>query len=1089
MVAGRPNGGMTKNERFPSTKREDRKKFGAYPYAVRVSWRTRCLLFSVAAAQLLFTSTSDASPVDFARDVAPILKSSCLPCHGPIKHRGGFRVDTHDTFMAEGDDGPRVQTGHPENSLLIKLVSNPDPTERMPPEEREGLTPAQIDVLKRWVAQGAVWPKGLQLVDAAAPQNHWAFVGPQRPQLPDAAALAVGPVQNPIDAFVLQKVKAQGLTPSPAADRNTLLRRLWLDLVGLVPPVAAVDAFVHDTRKDATKRAVETLLASPHFGEKWARDWLDAARYADSDGFEKDKRRSIWPYRDWVVQALNRDMPYNQFIVEQVAGDLLPGAALAQKVATGFLRNSQINEEGGADPEQFRVEALFERVEILGRSVLGVTVQCAQCHDHKFDPIKQEDYFRMFAALNQNDETSLEVASAQQANQRRKVLASIDDSVARIKAASPSWSNQLSTWRSKILSSARPDWKVVQAPFIDETTGGQKYARLADGSFRAEGYAPTRHEAQVKVASPVKSVAAIRLELLTDPNLPLGGPGRAANGTGALTELRLQVVSTNDPVPTPDGAKRRLLKFAFARSDLELPETPLAAVFDNKKGRARFTGPAAFAIDDNDDTAWGIDAGPGRRNVDHTYIAVLQQPVALAADEMLVVHLVQNHGGWNSDDVQNNNLGRFRIAVSATAPAKNEMVFSPSQWSALNASPGHLNATQSKLVFDMFRNTVKGWQKNNDEVARLWSQYPEVTPTLTLAQRSEARQTHIFERGDFLKPGKAVAPGALPLLAPAVPTNTPLTRLELARWMVDPRSPTAARVIVNRIWQSYFGEGLHSTPEDFGTQAPPPSHPELLDFLATELVSHGYSLKHIHSLIVNCATYQQASISTPQQLERDPQNVWLSRGPRMRVQAEVVRDIALASSGLLDTSMGGAPVMPPAPAFLFLPPSSYGPFPWTDATGTSQYRRSLYVFRRRSTPFPTLALFDGPNGDSACVRRNRSNSPLQALVTLNEPMFLQAARALAHQMVSSPAGNAGERLRFGFRRVLSREPKSGELRSLQAFLDQQRQRVSEGWVDAQEVGSAGAPTTLPKGTTPTELAAYAMVARVLLNLDEAVTKE
>jgi hypothetical protein len=881
-----------------------------------------------------------------------------------------------------------------------------------------------------------------------------------------------GWIRTPIDAFVRARLEAEGLAPAPEADRTTLLRRAHLDLVGLPPSVAEVDAFLADTSPRAFEAVVDRLLASPHFGERWARWWLDAARYADSDGFEKDKSRVMWFYRDWVIGALNRDLPYDRFVIEQIAGDLLPGATQDQVVATGFLRNSMINEEGGVDPEQFRMDALFDRMDALGKAVLGLTIQCAQCHTHKYDPVTQEEYYRLLAFLNADDEAVRAVYTPAEETIRLDILARIGRLERDLQRGRPlgprarpfDWRAMMAAWEAG-LARPGPSWTVLRGTFDDDSTAGQKFLPQEDGSYRAAGYAPAKSNPFVVLKAALPEIGALRLELLLDPNLPRGGPGRSYKGTCALSEIVVEAA----PADAPE--KKTRVAIAAATADFEQDEQPLEAQFADKTAKRRTVGPARFAIDGRDETAWGIDAGPGLRNAERHAVFVFAEPIRNAAGTLLTVTLRQQHGGWNNNDHQNNNLGRLRISVTPSRDVAAEPV--PARVRALvRIPPAARTAAQAAEIFSAFRATVPAWKAKNDEIARLWARHPEGTTALVLAARPGGRATRLLRRGDFLKPAHAVEPGVPAALHP-LPAGAPPTRLGLARWLVDRRSPTTARVVANRVWQAYFGAGLVATPEDLGTQGEAPSHPELLDWLAVELMDRGFRLKELHRLIVLSATYRQASRLGPELLARDPSNRLLARGPRFRVDGEVVRDIFFASSGLLDRRVGGPAVMPPAPAFLFEPPSSYGHFPWVTATGPEAFRRALYVFRRRSTPYPMLQAFDVPNGETACARRARSNTPLQALVTLNEPLSMEAARALGRRMLEVDADGDRERLAHGFRRVLARAPSPAELDDLLGLLARQRTRAG---------GEA-------PGAAPADLAAYTVVARVILNLDETITKE
>ncbi len=908
--------------------------------------------------------------------------------------------------------------------------------------------------------------------------DHWAFKAPTRPELPKVKDESWS--RNPVDRFILARLEAEGLKPSPEADRTTLIRRLSLDLIGLPPTPEEVDAFLSDNSDDAYTKLVDRLLASPHYGERWGRHWLDAARYADTDGFEKDKTRHVWFYRDWVIDAFNRDLPYDRFIIEQIAGDLLPGATQDQVVATGFLRNSMVNEEGGVDPEQFRMEAMFDRVEAIGKGVLGLTIQCAQCHTHKFDPISHEEYYKLFAFLNNDDEPTRVVYNPDE----RRTVADIHRGIRQIedgiRHSNSDWRERMDRWEDDRAKALAPKWTVLQAPFEDISTGGEKYLLLPDGSFRAAGYAPTKHTGKFTVKSDLPKITAFRLELMNDATLPAYGPGRSLWGTCALTEFKVEAGSKD----------RKPVKFAGASADFEQPETPLESYYEDKSGKKRVVGPVSYAIDGKDDTAWGIDQGPGRRNVGHDAVFVLEKPIEDSNGTELTIGLIQNHGGWNSDDLMTNNLGRFRVSVTGDPETKADPT--PAFVRQALSVPRHRRSPeQVETIFSYWRTLVPEWKAENDRIEALWKAHPAGATTLVLQARDEMRPTAILKRGDFLKPGKAVQPGVPAFLNP-LPPDSPHNRLTFAKWLVDPKAPTTARAFVNRAWQSYFGTGLVATSEDLGTQAEAPSHPELLDWLAVEFMEKGWGVKDLHRLIVGSSTYRQSSKATPELLARDPYNRLLARGARLRVEGEVVRDIQLAASGLLNPALGGPSTMPPAPAFLFQPPASYAPFPWIEAKGPDRYRRGVYTWRRRSTPYPLLSTFDVPEGNTSCVRRVRSNTPLQALITLNETIAVEAARALARKALADGGATDADRIAYAFRRCVSRKPVDAEMAVLLNLLDDHERHFAEGWASPWEIvtGSrAEKPSDLPKGASPTKWAAYTVVARVLLNLDETITKE
>ena len=971
--------------------------------------------------------------------------------------RAGDRPPGKETLTAK--QVRPLRAGFDANGTLVGGVGRPAPNDGAP---NDG-APSRVAVLAQAKDVGA--------------SEHWAFRAPVRPALPPVRNAAW--VRNALDRFILARLEKEGLSPSREADRVALIRRLSLDLTGLPPTVKEVDDFLADTSPQAYAKLVERLLASPHFGERWARLWLDLARYADSDGFEKDMLRWIFFYRDWVIGALNRDMPYDEFIIEQLAGDLLPNPTQDQRVATGFLRNSMKNEEGGIDPEQFRMDAMFDRVDALGKSVLGLTVQCCQCHDHKYDPMSQHEYYRLFAYLNNDHEACPVVYTPAELEKTAEItrrIALIEDG---LKQRIPDWQKRLAEWEAKVKDD-QPHWTVLNVKQIGDHD--QHYFYLKDGSVLAQGYAPTLFQEAFQATTDLKEIRAVRLELLNDPNLPAGGPGRSFMGTCALTEFKVEVADATNP------AKTTQVKLEKATADYANPERPLEPNFDDRSKRRRVTGPVTYAIDGKDETAWGIDAGPGRRNVPRNAVFTTSQNVAQPGGTRVTFRLVQRHGGWNSDDHMNNNLGRFRLSVCGDGNAVADPL--PPQVRAILAIPcDKRTAAQENAVFSYWRTTVPEWQDGNAWIEELWHAWPKGAMTLTLVQREEPRATHMLKRGDFLRPGKAVTAGVPAFLHPLADPKAPANRLTLARWLVDRRSPTTARVFVNRIWQAYFGTGIVATPEEFGLQGERPLHPELLDWLAVEFMESGWSIKHLHRLIVHSAAYRQSSQLTPELLEKDPQNRLVARGPRLRVDAEIVRDIALSASGLLDPKLGGPSIFTPAPAFLFMPPASYGPFNWVSAEGRDRYRRALYTFRRRSTPYPMLLTFDAPNGDFSCPKRNRSNTPLQALTTLNEPIFMDCARALAARALKEGGASDAERVIYAFRLCVSRPPDEFEQKTLQELLAKERQRIAAGTLNAVEVATGRKDGPLPEGLRADDLAAYTIVSRVLLNLDETITKE
>ena len=1095
----------------------------------------------VVAQTVAFGADTKLATPDFNRDIRPILSDNCFVCHGPDEkeRQAGLRLDQRGSATQAAESGAvAVVPGKVEASELIKRVTSTDEATRMPPlkGKHKPLTASQIELLKRWVASGAEY------------SSHWAFKAPERPSVPgfDVARFRV---RNEIDPFVVAKLVEHELSQSPEADKVSLLRRLQLDLIGLPPTIEEVDAFVADASPDAYEKQVERLLKSPHYGERWGRHWLDAARYADSDGFEKDKSRQVAFYRDYVINSLNRDLPYNQFVIEQLAGDLLPNASQDQIVATGFLRNSMLNEEGGVDPEQFRMDAMFDRMDAVGKTFLGLTIQCAQCHTHKFDPITHEEYYRLFAFLNNDHEAQRVVYSVEEQakiNDLRREMAAIES---RLQQQTPDWRERMAAWAANVDGTHRVpsdgsrsepatlknDWHILQLENAGDN--GQRYIDMGDGSILAQGYAPTKYSTSLRGETDERNITGFRLELLNDPNLPCNGPGRSFMGTCALTEFTVEIEPVREVEGQPKPGQREKLKFVKVTADYSNPERDLEPNFYDKTDKKRVTGSVEYAIDGKDETAWGIDQGPGRRNQPRNAVFVPEKSFGYEGGTRLHIDLKQMHGGWNSDDNMNNNLGRFHLSVTSVANPEADPV--PVRVRDSLATPREQRSPdQVAAVFFHWRTIVAEWKESNDQVEALWQQWPRGSTTLTLMARHEPRDTRMLIRGDWLKPDKPVTPGVPAFLHPlhdpsfkvalslrdrseitekapsrasnpdarkgdvsssrfvsrsdtATLGDAPLNRLTLANWIVDRRSPTAARVQVNRVWQAYFGTGIVTSSEDLGTQSDSPSHPELLDWLSVEFMERGWSLKHLHRLIVTSATYRQSSRVTPASYEQDQYNRWLARAPRLRVEGEIVRDIALAASGLLNPKVGGASVFTPAPAFLFVPPASYGPFVWNDETGSDRYRRAIYTFRRRSTPYPMLTNFDTPNGDFSCVRRTRSNTPLQALTTLNETIFLECARNLSLITLNEGGADDAARLTWAFRRCVSRTPSDHERDVLLKLLAQQTAKFSTPEAKPWELAASDPanPPTLPAGTTPAQAAAWTAVSRVLLNLDETVTKE
>jgi hypothetical protein len=1007
--------------------------------------------FFCAAATAADLPLPATGKVDFVRDVQPILAQNCYECHSARKHESQLRWDNKQIAMEGGEHGPDIIPGKSSDSRVIQLVAGLVPDLIMP-QRGDRLTAQQIGLLRAWIDQGASWPDSAS-VKAVDPRHHWAYKAPVRPPVPSVKNKHWA--RNPIDYFVLARLEAEKLRPSPEADRPTLLRRLSLDLTGLPPTLPEINDFVSDRSPAAYEKQVERLLASPHYGECWARHWLDVARYADSNGYEKDLSRSIWPYRDWVIDAYNRNLPFDQFAVDQLAGDLLPNATLQDKVATGFLRNSMLNEEGGIDPEQFRNEGIIERMDVLGKSFLGLTLNCCQCHNHKYEPISQKEYYQLFAFLNNDDEPEMEVPDKPAQAKREAIehnIAAIED---QLMAQYDDLPQKMEAWE-KDMRAMEGTWTVLE-PMAYYASVGTKFNKLDDNSLLATGSNPGVSEYTVMARTSLKGITGFRLEALADPNLPFYGPGRAGNGNFVLTEFSV------DASPDKPNAATNAVPLQNATADFSQPGFPVAAAIDgiitNKTG-------------------WATEDLPGRRN--RSRQAVFETKDAVGFDGGTVFKFTLNHsyGGEHT-------LGRFRLSVTtAPHPLRADPLNSHAR-ELLAVSREKRTLAQQRELFEYYRATDPRMAEANKKIDDEQRQWPGAPTTLVLAARDHPRPTHIFIRGDWQKPGALVTPG-VPSILPPLPKDAPRNRLTLARWMVDKRNPTVARVIVNRIWQEYFGRGLVATAEDFGTQGDPPTHPQLLDWLACEFMDSGWDVKHIQRLIAESAAYRQSSIVTPPMLERDPANQLLARGPRVRVDAEIIRDIALSAGGLLDSQIGGPPVYPPIPDGVLT--LGYGaPMPW-ETKPRDRYRRAMYTFVKRSVPYPSLQVFDAPTGESPCPRRIPSDTPLQALTTLNDPVFVEAAQALAMRVWEHGGKDDRTRINYAFELCTGRKPQPTEVATLSSLLRDEDDFFENRTVRAVQVASPDMKSP-PQDVNLEKVAAWTMVTRVLLNLDETITKE
>jgi mono/diheme cytochrome c family protein len=1058
-----------------------------------------CLIAVCASgAMLLEVTSAQQRTVDFRRDIEPILRANCYKCHGADKASGQLRLHLKGAAMKGGISGAVIVPGKSKESRLVHRILGEDGEARMP-MGGEPLPPAQLELISKWIDEGADWPDDGQ-GEGKTLAKHWAFIKPVRPTEPAVKNKAW--VRNPIDRFILAAIEKRGLMPSPEASKTTLIRRLSLDLTGLPPTLEEINNFLADTSPDAYEKQVERLLASPHYGERWGRWWLDAARYADTNGYEKDLPRSIWPYRDWVIKAFNSDMPFDQFTIEQLAGDLLPHPTLDQRVATGFLRNSMLNQEGGVDPEQFRVEGLIDRVDAVGKAFLGLTINCAQCHTHKFDPILHKEYYRFYAFLNGDDEPAIDVPDDAVIKKRDEILAKIDQIETELINKTPGLASRMGEWE-KGMSYDSGQWTVLTDTDIFASFG-VKFDKLPDGSFLAKGDNSTANNYKVTARTQLKNITGFKLEVLTDPNLPRGGPGRANDGNFILTDFSVDAA----PAAKPDALSKVVL--SDPTTDFERSDFPVKNVNDG-----------------NSKTHWNGDAGPGRRNQDREIVFAASQPAGFDGGTILNFQVVQKFDETIDLRGGKPNIGRFRISVTTAANPKADPL--PAYVRRILAIPAEKRSRdQQRDVFGFYRTTVPEWSEANKKIDDSMNEWPYGATTLSLAQRQWPRETHLFKRGDWKRPDEKVEPGTPAVLHP-FPKDAPRNRLGLAKWIVDKNNPLTPRVIVNRIWQQYFGVGLVTTPEDFGARCERPTNPELLDWLAVEFMSSGageregvrvgeresggqggnvmgrqvkkaipqsairnpqsaeWSIKHIHRLIVNSALYRQSSKVRPGLFEADPTNLLLARAPRLRVEAEIVRDIALTAAGVLSEKIGGPSVYPPIPdGVLNL---GYGaPMPWPMSVGEDRYRRGMYTFWKRSVPYPALLVFDQPNGDFSCTRRISSNTPLQALTSLNDKVFVEAAQALAMRVFKDGGATDRAKMIYAFRLCTGRKPDEFELQHLLSLLQEERVDF-RGNTAASVYVSSSDLNNLPENVDLHKVAAWAMVARVLLNLDETITRE
>ena len=1159
-------------------------------------------------AALITPLHGDDAPVDFSKDVRPILSNRCFKCHGPDEgtRKGELRLDLRDSALGRGESGKIAIVPHkPDESEFMKRLHSTDPDEVMPPASAKmEMSEQERDVLQRWIFQGAVY------------KDHWAFVPPVKVALPS------GDTKPPIDQLVEKRLTEEKLKPSPESDKYHLIRRVSLDLTGLPPSQEEVKAFVDDTAPDAYDKLVDRLLASPAYGERWARRWMDLARYADTNGYEKDRERSVWPWRDWVIKALNNDLPFDQFTVRQLAGDMLPGATADDIVATGFHRNTMLNEEGGIDPLEFRYHAMTDRVATTGTTWLGMTVGCAQCHTHKYDPILHTEYFQLMAFLNNTEEIRYELPDPtlvdRQSKRDREVetriaalpenwpappppapnLTSVTSESGEVAKILPDQSALFSTpgaakdtytlqfdakggMIDRIRLDALADAGIVSGGpgrtghgnfvlseievFTRASRSGADWQRVeltgASSAVEQQGYPVTdaidgKREtgwAVQKDGVPLKAdkdatftfktpVDARRtphfmVKLVQDygsshtigrVRLSVSGPDNPKRvNTGAivsaydewLKKMRSEIVpwimlepvkmDSNEPVLTLEKDKSIFVSGDTTKDDrfvLTFKDFPtgvssirLEALADKRlpaygPGKTYYEGPSGdfllydiiikadgkeqkigsasasnavnpqLAIDEDDLTGWGP---AGRFGEDCQAVFNLTNPLPFARELTVELRMGRHYAAT---------LGKFRLSAtkeSAKAPAQ-----------VLPQDLEEVIASGDKRKIDAARSGLfRHFLLNAPELTSYANSIRELmkplatTSSLAMAERDpqHARKTFRHNRGEFTQPAEAVSPD-VPAFLPPMDPKEPKNRLGFARWLVSRNHPLTARVAVNRQWQAFFGTGLVKTLDDFGFQGEMPSNQELLDWLAVDFMENGWSMKRLHRQIVTSATYKQSSKVTPELLEKDPQNRLLARGPRVRVEAEMVRDIALSAAGLLSHKMYGPPVRPPQPNSVT--EAAYGGMSWDVNQGEDRYRRALYTFAKRSAPFASSITFDAPTGEACIARREIANTPLQSLVLLNDEVYFEAAQVLGKK-VAAQATSTAEKVAYIFECCLTRPPTADEVEALTAFHQAQLDRLKNRELKTNEL--------MPAGSTDDD-AAWMMVARILLNLDETITR-
>ena len=1008
--------------------------------AIVIAWLAAICQVDSTFCMLVHAQNKQGESIQFNRDVRPILAQHCFRCHGADERsrEGQLRLDERDGAVGKGESGrPAIVPGSSQNGELLRRIFSLDEDEVMPPQHTKlVLSDDAKSLLKTWIEQGATYEK------------HWAYVPPDYNAARAATDVATARGLHPIDYFIRQRLKRENLQSSPPADKYTLVRRLYLDLLGLPPSPAEAIAFVEDTSPRAYENLVDKLLNNPQYGERWARRWLDLARYADTNGFEKDRPRTIWPYRDWVIKAINADLPFDQFSIKQLAGDMLPGASADDLVATGFHRNTMLNEEGGIDPLEYRFYSMVDRVNVTGTTWLGLTLNCVQCHAHKYDPIDHAEYYKLMALLNNADEPTFFIPTEELVREYARHKESLAKLEAELPTKFPGGTEKLERRFKDWLateSQRSSIWQVLSP--VEMHTNLPHLEIQYDGFILGSGDISKSDEYRLKFQSPLSGVRALRIEVASHPSLPNHGPG-LTNYEGPIGGFFLSELHV-----IQQGNRVRLAR-AEATNDEEEDRINDGAG-GNAKAKAKSAkrtpkkNNANAALDDEMSSGWQVLGGI---DVQHSAVFHFDKPIDLSQGLELRM-LFEKHFACS--------LGHFRISATTDARAC-ASGHSARIEQLLAGKIESLTVPERELLRQRFLESAPEMEQAAKKLVSARKNPPRGQATLVMRERPahHPRQTVRYHRGEFLQPMEPVAP-AVPKFLLSSPQDSPSNRLALAQWLFSSDNPLTARVVVNRHWQAFFGRGINKSLDDFGYQSEPPSHPELLDWLAIEFKRLGWSVKKLHRTIVTSETYKQSSRVTSEQSAKDPDNVLLARGARFRLDAEVIRDSALRAAGILSAKMGGPGVYPPQPAGVTTE-GTYGKVDWKVSEGEDRYRRSIYTFIKRTAPFAMATTFDAPSGESCLARRDVSNSPLQALTLLNDQMFMEAAQAMAKQVMVESSGDES-RLENVFRRCITRPPQADERSQLNAFLSASRARQ----IDGEQL--------------------WTLVCRAILNVDEAIT--